>query len=132
MATFFDPDTVDLALSSVESNAVKLVLTAGEPTSFANADTNNGSGSGQKCVEVAVDDSDFTVESGDPDGRQVECGAQNGVAVAANGDADHWAWLSDSKILAYGNLASPIAVTTSGTVDIPATRAVIRSATGLS
>lgn len=131
---YFVADAVkDTALTYIKNNVTKVVLTVGEPTSYANANTNNGTGSGQKCAEVTVDSTDLILGEGPTDGRKVECAAQNTVPVVANGTVDHWAWLdvTGTAIVAYGPLSPTLAVTTSGTVNIPAHSHIYRDATAI-
>jgi len=132
---YFISDVVkDTALTHIKTNVTRLVLTVGEPTTFANANTNNGTGSGQKCAEVTLIAADLTLGDGPTDGRKVECAAKNAVPVIANGTVDHWAWLnvSGSAIIAYGPLSPSLAVTTSGTVNIPVHSHIYRDATAIS
>jgi hypothetical protein len=115
-------DTVfDEALNYLKNNVTKVVLCDGAPANYSDANTANGSGSGQKIAEVTVDSSDLTVGNGATDGRKVTCGAQSGISVGANGDADHIAWLdvSNTALLAVTELSTARnGLTTSDTVDI--------------
>jgi len=125
-------DTVlDVALNYLKNNVTKVVLCEGAPANYSDANTANGSGSGQKIAEVTVDSTDFTTGNGATDGRKVTCQAQNAVAVGAAGDADHIAWLdvSNTALLVVTQLATARnGLTTADTVNIPAHFAAIRDA----
>lgn len=126
-------DTVfDQALNYLANNVDKVVVLSADPSgSHANASTNNGTGGGLKLAEVAVTSANFTLEDGAADGRKVTVDAQNDVAVVANGDATHVAWLDDTntEVLFVTQLTTNrTGLTTSDTLDIPAHFAAIRDA----
>lgn len=112
---------VDACLSFLQSNANKLVICEGAPSSFANANTNNGSGSGQKIAEVALASGDFTIGDDPVDGRRITCAAKSSLPVLADGDADHVAWLdtTNSRILKIAPLTTMLPLTTAATVNVP-------------
>ena len=103
MPHFTHDDIIDLALNGIKTTCNKMVLTDGEPTTFANANTNNGSGSGQKVAEVVMASGDFTLANGDTSGRKVTAAAKAAQTVVANGDGEYVAYLdtAPSKILHY-------------------------------
>jgi hypothetical protein len=108
-----------------------MVLTQGEPTSFANANTNQGTGSGQKLAEVTMASTDFTLADGDTSGRKVACAAKNSVSVIAAGNGNHVAYLdlTNSRILHYYELsAARNGLTTSDAVNFPVHDFEIRDA----
>lgn len=112
MPHFTHDDVYDNGLAYLKANCNKMVLTDGEPSSFANANTNMGTGSGQKVSEVAMATGDFTLANGDTSGRKVACAAKSAQAVVAAGDGEYVAYLDTvaSKILHY----YPIAVARNG------------------
>lgn len=126
-------DTVfDTALNYLKNNCTKVVVLSADPAgSYANANTDNGTGSGIKIAEVTVTSTDFTVADGATDGRKVTVSAQNDVPVGANGDASHVAWLdvSNTAVLFVTQLTTNrTGLTTSDTLDIPAHFAALRDA----
>lgn len=126
-------DTVfDQSLNYLKNNCAKVVVLSADPAgSYANANTDNGTGSGIKIAEAAVTSTDFTLADGATDGRKVTVAAQNDVAVSAAGDATHVAWLdtSNSAVLFVTQLTTNrTGLTTSDTLDIPAHFAAIRDA----
>lgn len=123
MPHFSNDILLDQALNYFKNNCTKMVLTQGEPTSFANADTNNGTGSGQKISQVNMSGLDFTVGDGDTSGRKITSLAKSSQPVVAAGDASYVAYLDggNSAILHY----YPIQTVRSGlitddTVNFPA------------
>jgi hypothetical protein len=100
-----------------------MVLTDGEPTSYSNANTANGSGSGQRVASVAMASGDFTIANGDTSGRKVTAAAKSAVAVTTAGDGDHVAYLdtTGSVLLHYYPIASARnGLTTADSVNFPA------------
>lgn len=124
MPHFTHTDVLDAALESIQSNANKMVLTNGEPTSFTNANTNNGSGSGQKISEVTMVSGDYTIAAGDNTGdRKITSAAKSAQAVIADGDGSYIVYLDtvNSKILHYYPIATPrTGLTTADSVNFPA------------
>ena len=104
-----DDSVYDAALDEIVNNCDKMVLTEGEPNNFADANTNNGTGSGQKIAEVAMVPGDFTKANGDTSGRKVTSGAKPGISVVAAGDGDHVAYLDtvNSILLHFYQIATP-------------------------
>lgn len=123
MPHFTHDDIYDLALDSIKQNCDLMVLCDGEPTSFANANTANGSGSGQKVASVAMSSTDFTLANGDTSGRKITSAAKASQAVTSAGDGEYVAYLdtANSKILHYYQIASPRnGLTTDDTVNFQA------------
>ena len=126
-------DTVfDEALNYLKNNCTKVVVLSADPAgSYTNANTDNATGSGIKIAEKTVSSSDFTLANGATDGRKVTVGAQNDVAVGADGDASHVAWLDtgNSEVLFVTQLTTNrTGLTQSDTLDIPAHFAALRDA----
>lgn len=133
MGYFVGQEALDAHLNDLKNNTTRVVLTVGVPTNFADANANYGVGSGQKVVEATVAPADFTLATGPTDGRQVTVAAKSGLTPVVNGTADHVCWLDtiNSAIKHYAPLASPLAVTTSGTVTIPAHSHINRAASAV-
>jgi hypothetical protein len=134
MAHFLNDLVVDVAAQYLIDNVTRVVLCDGAPTNYADANTDNGSGSGVKMSQTTVDDSDFALANGDADGRKVTLNALNAVAITAAGDADHIAWLDtvNEDLLFVTPLASAATgLTTDSVVNIPAHFHVFRDATAV-
>lgn len=120
---YFVNDTVlNQSAQYLKDNADKIVLCDKAVTTYSDADTNNGSGSGGKIAEKTVTATNFTVGDGPADGRKCESAAHAAVAVVANGDGTHIAWLdtANTTLLAVTKLSSQRdGLTTADTVDIP-------------
>jgi hypothetical protein len=108
MPHFASDDVFDAGLNLIKNNCNRMVLTQGEPTSFANANTNQGTGSGQKLAEVTMASTDFTLANGDTSGRKVACAAKSSISVIAAGNGNHVAYLdtTNSRILHYYELSA--------------------------
>ena len=108
MPHFTNDAVLDAALNLIRDNCNLAVLTDGEPTSFANANTANGTGSGQKLAEVAFINTDMTIANGDTSGRKITFAAKTNQNVDAAGDGEYIAYLdtSNSRILHYFPIAT--------------------------
>jgi len=134
MTHFLADSVVDLAANHLKNNVTKIILCDGAPTTYGDAVTNHGSGSGVRLAEVTVDSSDFTVQNGTPDGREVVVVEQTSIPVVAAGDGDHVAWVDvpNTTLLKVCPVPAPLAgLTTSATVTIPTHKHVFRDATAL-
>jgi hypothetical protein len=78
-------DVLDGSLNVVRT-ATRMVALAGEPTTFAAA--NSG-----KLAEATLTTTDFTLAAGDVSGRKVTIAAKTGLPVLAAGTANHIALL---------------------------------------
>lgn len=120
----FTADAVyDEALDLIRTTCNLMVLTDGEPTSYANANTANGSGTGQRVTSVAMASGDFTIANGDTSGRKVTAAAKSAVAVTTAGDGDYVAYLNTtgSVLLHYYPVAvARTGLTTADSVNFPA------------
>lgn len=119
MAVYISDNIRDDGLEYVLANVTRVILTVGEPTSYANVNTNYGTGSGQGVVAASVSSEDFTIGS-ITGGRRCSLSSQEETpSVNANG-VNHWCWVDDTAeaIEAYGP-ATSIDVTTSGPVTMP-------------
>ncbi|MEO1529441.1 MAG: hypothetical protein AAFX06_28805 [Planctomycetota bacterium] len=122
MPHFTNDAVYDVALDEIANNCDLMVVLEGAPNNFADANANNGAGSGQKIAEVAMVPGDFTKANGDTSGRKVTSAAKNSQAVVADGNADHVAYLDtgNSRILHYYEMAAPRnGLTTADTVNFP-------------
>lgn len=97
MAKFVADEVLDAALDKI-ATADQLVLCEDEPTSYADATTDKGSG-GMALGECAVDGGDFANDDGDVSGRKVTVAQQTGVTVDVSGDFDHVALVDDGANL---------------------------------
>lgn len=113
----------DAYLQYIADNADRVIMTDAAPANYADATTNNGTGSGVKIAEKAVTAVNFTLGAGSPDGREIAVDAFNTVPVAAAGTGSHMVVVDDSgagKILLVTPLATPRGpLTTSDTVNFP-------------
>ena len=86
---FANPDIMDAALTEMSDNADTYIVSNGEPTDYDDATTDVDDG-GSRMGDVAVDSDDFTLQDGDPDGREVEVAAQSvsidGTSTETNAD----------------------------------------------
>ena len=120
MANITDSTVLDGSLNIVKNGCVKVVATVGEPTSFANASANLGTGSGQKVLDVTTTSADFTLAAASSGGgRQLTSAAKANLTGLATGNADHLVFLSSTGILAAAVLAAPFAVTQGNSYTIP-------------
>lgn len=124
----------DTALQYLKDNCVELVVLDADPgTSYADATTNNGTGSGKRLATKALSSTDFTIADGAAGGRKVTLDDAGtllvDIAIVANGDASHVSWLSGSDVLYTTELATVrTGLTTADTVDIPSHFYAIRDA----
>lgn len=107
MAVFVNDAVRDKGLELFGTIAsIKLVVCAGVPASFTEANTTyDGTAGKKKTGEVALASGDFTLGAGSPDGRQVVVSAKS-VPISFTGatpSTDHAVILdvTNSRILAY-------------------------------
>lgn len=120
---FVHDDVLNASLDYLKTNTTKIVLCDAGPTTYSDANTNNGTSTGMKLAEVTTVSGDFTISDGPVDGRKVQVAAKNGVSVVAAGNGTHVAWLDtvNSKLLAVTLLSvSRDGLIVADTVDIPA------------
>nr|BDD43975.1 hypothetical protein 32 [bacterium] len=119
MAKLIDNSVYDAALDTI-ATADQLVLCAGQPSTYADATTDSGSG-GNALGETPVTGADFTNADGDTNGRKVTVSAQTGITVDVTGTFDHVALVDDtgSVLLAVATVSSQ-SITAGGTVDVNA------------
>lgn len=112
MAKYTLPALLDGPLTEVRNTATRMVVTNGQPASFAAA--NSG-----KLAEVTMAPGDFTLGAGSPNGRRLTVAAKAGVAVIASGSGDHVALLdvTNSRLL-HVTTCPAVSLVSGGTVDI--------------
>ena len=85
----------DEGLEYLETNGNLLVLCDGEPSSYADATTDLGSG-GYALGEIVINSADFTIANGTVSGRKITVGQQTGITVDVTGEVDHIAIVDTS------------------------------------
>lgn len=133
MPLFTIDDAKDAKLQFLKDNFDKIVALTGEPANYSDANTNNGTGTGQKLAEAAIVTADLTIEDGPTDGRQLTVAEKDTITPVADGTATYYAWLdtTNSRILHYAT-APPKALTTSGEVKFAEHSYVDRDTTAVS
>lgn len=109
MAKFASNDVLDGSLQVVRG-ATRLVALAGQPASYAAADAG-------RLAEAALAPGDFALAAGDFSGRKVSVAGKTGLAVIANGVADHVALLDATRLL-YVTTCPAQALVTGGVVSV--------------
>lgn len=118
MAKLTDDSVLNAAIAEIEK-ADQLVLCDGQPSSYADATTDSGSG-GNALGEVAVAGGDFTRADGDVSGRKVTV-ASKSVTIDVAGDVDHVALVDDgASVLLHVATANTTSVTVSQSLDTQA------------
>lgn len=106
---------MDAALGIVD-NATRLVVTSAQPANFAGiaavalADVTMTAGAGN---------GDYVLANGDVSGRKLTVQAQSAVPIDTSGTATH-VCLDDGSTLIYVTTCTSQALTSGGTVDVPA------------
>lgn len=113
MAKYTNPNTIDLLLGDIRTNANKMILCTQQPTSFAEANATYA------LASVAMTTADYTLANGDVSGRKLTVAAKSGVSVATSGTGTHVALVdTTNSILKEVTTTSSTAVAAGGTVDI--------------
>ncbi len=114
MAKYCNPDVIDAALNTIKNNAVRMVLLASQPASYAAAVSD-------KLAEAVMASGDFTLAAGDIDGRKVTVAAKNNQSILVSGSANHVALLdtTNSRLL-YVTTCPATSLVQGGTVNIAA------------
>lgn len=63
---------------------------------------------------------DYSIANGDVSGRKVTVAAQNAIPIDASGNASHLAYSDGTRLLRVTDLAATQALTSGGTVSVPA------------
>ncbi len=113
MAKFASTDVLDGSLNIVRQ-ATRIVALNGQPATFAAAIAG-------RLTESELTSADFALAAGDVSGRKVTIAARSGLAVAAEGTADHVALLDvpGSRLL-YVTTCPAQALVNGGIVSIAA------------
>jgi hypothetical protein len=92
-------DALDAAFAYIASRADTLVLCSGAPDTAREAVTPVTSGGRMICASALIaglGNGDFAVAAGVKSGRRLVVGAQEGLAVAVSGVADHLALVNSA------------------------------------
>lgn len=119
MAKFLPDTTLDQALDYI-AGCDLVVACDGQPSSYADATTDNGSG-GNALGETSASASDFSKAAGDTSGRKINYGGASDVDVDVDGTADHLAFVNngDSTLRAVTTVTSQ-SVSAGGAMDFAA------------
>jgi hypothetical protein len=111
---FVNDRVMDEGLSALTAEANRLDICSQEPTSYAEATATYTLANAPPTVGSPSDRS--------PDGRKVTISPIPASPITSNGTASHWAITDtgNSRLLATGSLAAPIAITTDGTFSLTA------------
>jgi hypothetical protein len=114
MAKLVGSAVLDAALNAIKTGSNRMVVCSSQPTTYAELTT-------FKLAEVAMASGDYTLANGDTSGRKVTMGAKTGVSVATSGTATHVGLgNSTNSTLDLVTTCTSQAISTGGTVDIPA------------
>ena len=115
MGKVVDNSVLDAALAEI-ATATNITVTSAEPANYA----------GIAAVTLAtttltagLGNGDFTAADGDTNGRKVTVTAQNDISITASDDATHIV-LDDGSTMLYVTTCTTQALTSGGTVSIPA------------
>lgn len=116
---YIHPDILDAAASYISSNTENLYITnnSGAPTTYALASTTGTNACGVKATPS------FTgPAAGDTSGRKITVDAITDGSVNDTATADYWALTDNSltKLLVWGDLATPQSVTSGNTFTLTA------------
>lgn len=105
---------MDAALDYISTSTLLTVCSA-QPTTYAEASST------YKLADVVTDSGDFTKANGDTNGRKVTIAQQANVPIDSSGTATHVALsISGSSTLVYVTTCTSQALTSGGTVTVPA------------
>lgn len=119
------PDAAMDALLDYLADCDTVVVCSAEPTNW----TELTSTYALADVTVTAGDGggDFAIANGDTDGRKLTLAQQDSVPIDANGDATHIGWgKSGDTTLRYVTICTTQALTSGGTVTIPAHKHTVR------
>ncbi|MGG9998667.1 hypothetical protein ACQU0X_01080 [Pseudovibrio ascidiaceicola] len=117
---FLADSVLDAALTEVSSNAVALHICTQAPSSYAQATSTHSVGSKSGLSFSAA-------SNASPNGRKMSTSVSNG-SVSGNGDATHWAIVSGSELLAYGELTANQIVTSGNKFNLPGVEIIMPDA----
>ena len=105
---------MDAALDYISTSTLLTVCSA-QPTTYAEASST------YKLADVVTDSGNFTKANGDTNGRKVTVSQQANVPIDSSGTATHVALsISGSSTLVYVTTCTSQALTSGGTVTVPA------------
>lgn len=117
MAKWSNDANMDAMLENIADNADMLHVCSGQPANYAGI-------AAVLLAEVALTagdgNGDYTIANGDTSGRKLTVAAQSGVSITASGTATHIALSDGSATLIYVTTCTSQALTSGGTVDVPA------------
>lgn len=115
MAKSVNTAVLDLALNDIKTNGTKMVVCSAQPTTYAEANATF------MLANVAMSSADYTLAAGDTSGRKVTTGAKTGNTITNSGTATHVAIIDTvNSVLKLVTTCTSQALSTGGTVDIPA------------
>lgn len=120
MAKLTPDNVIDPALQEVPDNVDQVVVCNGQPSSYADATTDSGSG-GNALGEATVGPADFTGPAdGDTSGRKITFDGATGIDVDVSATADHVAFVDDdnSTLLLVTTISNSQSVTAGNTADV--------------
>lgn len=115
MAKKVADSVLDAALAKV-ATSTNITVCSAEPTNYADI-TNVNLAAG--TVTPGNGNGDFTIANGDTNGRKVTTSQQTDLSIGTSGTATHVA-LDDGATLLYVTTCTSQALTSGGTVTIPA------------
>lgn len=122
MAKFVADAILDAALQYIEDNGDRYHVHEGQPTSWAEFNSNKGSG-GFRLGGITISATDFTGPAdGDTSGRKTTVDAQTGITVDVTGTADHCGIgdIGSTAILMVTTISNSQTVTSGNTMDLTA------------
>ena len=115
MAKSQNDSMLDAAFDWVRARVTQMTVCSTQPTTYAEAVTT------YKLATVAITSTDITLANGDTSGRKMTIGAQAGLTIDTTGTAAHIALAgSTGSTLLFVTTCTTQALTTGGTVDVPA------------
>lgn len=108
---------MDAMLANIADNADMLHVCSGQPANYAGIAAVLLA---EVALTVGAGNGDYTLANGDTSGRKLTVAAQNGVSITASGTATHIALSDGSATLYYVTTCTSQALTSGGTVDVPA------------
>lgn len=108
---------MDAMLANIANNADMLHVCSGQPANYAGIAAVLLA---EVALTVGAGNGDYTLADGDTSGRKLTVAAQAGVSITASGTATHIALSDGSATLYYVTTCTSQALTSGGTVDVPA------------
>lgn len=121
MARFITDNAFDAQLDYIISRGDTLHVCATAPTTYSDAVTALGTGTGKSLGSVSLSGIDYSKANGATDGRTMTVAAQTGISITTTGTADHVAIVdtTGTELLLVTSMTAQ-AVTALGTVDLDA------------